>query len=431
MSTQLLSRHQMWVIVCAVLLIALAAGCSQGTSAANPAPTAVEVVEVQQKDVPIYGEWIGTLDGLVNADIKAQVSGYLLKQGYTEGSFVRKGQLLFEIDSRPFQAAHDQAQGQFAQANGGLAQAKAQLLQSEAQLAAAEANQRKAQLDEDRYIPLAKQQAITQQDLDNATQSNLAAKAQVQAAKAGVETSKAQIQAANAAVEAAKAAVATAQLNLGFTELTSPIDGIAGLAQQQVGALVSPASGAVTTVSTVDPIKVYFTVSEQEYLDFNRRFPTQASRDAETGRLPLQLILADGTTYAPTGKFFFADRQVNQTTGAIRLAGLFPNPGNILRPGQYGRVRTSTRTHLSALLVPQRAVTELQGTYQVAVVDSENKINIRTVKVGERTGRMWIINEGLKPGERVVAEGVQKVGPGMPVKPLPFADAAAGQAAGR
>jgi RND family efflux transporter MFP subunit len=424
MSVQVMSRQQIWMIVCAILLIALGDGCSQHTSAANPAPPSVEVVEVQQKDVPIYGEWIGTLDGLVDADIKAEVSGYLLKQDYTEGSFVRKGQLLFEIDPRPFQAALDQAQGQLAQANGGLAQAKAQLAQSEAQLAAAEANQRKAQLDEDRYIPLARQQAITQQDLDNATQSNLAAKAQVQAAKAGVETARAQIQAANAAVEAAKAAVATARLNLGFTELTSPIDGIAGLAQQQVGALVSPASGAVTTVSTVDPIKVYFTVSEQEYLDFNRRFPTQASRDAETGRLPLALILADGTTYAQTGKFFFADRQVNQTTGAIRLAGLFPNPGNILRPGQYGRVRTSTRTHLGALLVPQRAVTELQGTYQVAVVDGENKINIRTVKVGDRAGRMWIIDEGLKPGERVVAEGVQKVGPGMTVKPLPFADAA-------
>ena len=432
MNVQVLSKHRMWPIVCAILLVVLAAaGCSQGTSAANPAPLAVEVVEVQQKDVPIYGEWIGTLDGLVNADIKAQVSGYLLKQGYTEGSFVRKGQSLFDIDPRPFQASLDQSQGQLAQANGGLAQAKAQLVQSEAQLAAAEANQHKAQLDEDRYVPLAKQEAITQQDMDNATQGNLAAKAQVQAAKAGVETARAQIQAANAAVEAAQAAVATARLNLGFTQLISPIDGIAGQAQQQVGALVSPASGAVTTVSTVDPVKVYFTVSEQEYLDFNRRFPTQASRDAETGRLPLELILADGTTYAQTGKFFFADRQVNQTTGAIRLAGLFPNPGNILRPGQYGRVRTSTRTHLGALLVPQRAVTELQGTYQVAVVDGENKISIRTVKVGDRTGRMWIIDEGLKSGERVVAEGVQKVGPGMIVKPLPFADSAAGQAKGR
>src|SRR5579863_7251499 len=433
MSVALPARRWNIVAVCAVVsILVTAVGCANGTSAANtPPPPGVEVVEVQQKDVPIYGEWIGTLDGLVNADIKAQVSGYLLKQGYTEGSFVQKGQLLFEIDPRPFQAALEQAQGQLAQATGGVAQAKAQLAQAEAQRAVAEANQHRSQLDEDRYIPLAKQEAITQQDLDTAVQNNLAAKAQVQAAKAGVETARAQIQAANAAVQAAKAAVATAQLNLGFTQLISPIDGIAVLAQQQVGALVSPAGGPVTTVSTVEPIKVYFTVSEQEYLDFNRRFPTQASRDAETGRLPLQLILADGTVYPHTGKFFFADRQVDQTTGAIRLAGLFPNPGNILRPGQYGRVRASTRTHAGALLVPQRAVTELQGTYQVAVVDAANKINIRTVKVGDRTGNMWIIDEGLRPGERVVAEGVQKVGPGMTVKPLPFADAAAEQAAGR
>ncbi len=432
MNVQVLSKQEMWVIVCVILSITLvAAGCSEGTSAANPAPPGVEVVQVRQEDVPIYGEWIGTLDGLVNADIKAQVAGYLMKQGYTEGSFVRKGQLLFEIDPRPFQAALDQAQGQLAQASGGLAQAKAQLVQSEAQLAVAEANQHKAQLDEDRYIPLAKQQAITDQDLDNAVQGNLAAKAQVQAAKAGVETARAQILAANAAVQAATAAVAAALLNLGFTRLISPIDGVAGIAQQQVGALVSPASGAVTTVSTVDPIKVYFTVSEQEYLDFNRRFPTQASLNAETGRLLFELILADGIVYGYPGKFSFADRQVNQATGAIRIAALFPNAGNILRPGQYGRVRTSTRTHMGAILVPQRAVTELQGTYQVAVVGSENKIDIRTVKVEDRTGTMWIVSEGLKPGERVVAEGVQKVGPGMAVKPLPFGDAAGGQAKGR
>jgi len=424
MTVAVQARHRTSVIVCAILLILLtAAGCAKGTSAASMPPPRVEVVDVQQKDVPIYAEWIGTLDGLVNADIKAQVSGYLLKQGYTEGSFVQKGQLLFEIDPRPFQAALDQAQGQLAQATGGLAQAKAQLGQAEAQLAVAEANQHRAQLDEDRYVPLAKQDAITQQDLDNATQNNLAAKAQVQAAKAGVETARAQIEAATATVAAAKAAVSTAQLNLGFTRLISPIDGIAGMAQQQVGALVSPASGAVTTVSTVDPIKAYFTVSEQEYLDFNRRFPTQASRDAEAGRSPLELILADGTVYGHPGKFFFTDRQVDQTTGAIRLAGLFPNPGNILRPGQYGRVRSSTRTHAGALLVPQRAVTELQGTYQVAVVGAGNTIEIRTVKPGDRIGTLWIIDEGLKPGERVVAEGVQKVGPGTPVNPLPFTEA--------
>jgi len=408
-----------------VLSVVLSVGCSKSTQAAKSSePPAVEVVQVQQKDVPIFSEWIGTLDGLVNADIKAQVSGYLLKQAYTEGSFVQKGQLLFEIDPRPFQAALDLSKGQLAQANGQLAQARAQLGQTEAQLAVAEANQIRTQLDVDRYLPLAKQQAITQQDLDNATQNNLAAKAQVQAGKAQVETAKAQIQAASATVEAAMATVETAQLNLGFTRLTSPIDGVAGIAQQQVGALVNPSSGPVTTVSTVDPVKVYFTVSEQEYLAFHRRYSTPATLDAERKQLRLQLILSDGTVYPQNGTFYFADRQVNQGTGAIRVAGLFPNPGNLLRPGQYGRVRTSTRTQEHALLIPQRAVTELQGAFQVAVVSGEDKIDIRNVKPGDRIGAEWIMEEGLKPGERVVAEGVQKVRPGMTVHPTPFAASA-------
>jgi len=397
-------------------------GCFKNTQAANSSePPAVEVVQVEQKDVPIYSEWIGTLDGLVNADIKAQVSGYLQTQAYTEGSYVQKGQLLFEIDPRPFQAVLDQANGQLAQANGQLAQARAQLTQTEAQLAVAEANQIRTQLDYERYVPLARQQAITQQDLDNATQNNLASKAQVQAAHAQIETARAQIQAASATVQAATANVASAQLNLGFTRLMSPIDGVAGIAQQQVGALVNPSSGPITTVSTVDPIKVYFTVSEQEYLDFHRRYSTQATLDAERKQLRLELILADGTTYQHTGNFYFADRQVDQGTGAIRVAGLFPNPGNLLRPGQYGRIRTSTRTQAGALLIPQRAVTELQGTFQVAVVEPDNKISIRAVKTADRVGNQWIVLQGLKPGERVVAEGVQKVRAGMPVVPKPYA----------
>ena len=397
-------------------------GCGGKTQAARtPEAPVVEVTTVVQRDVPIYSEWIGTLDGYINADIKAQVSGYLQKQDYTEGSFVRKGQLLFEIDPRPFQAALDQANGQLAQASGQLAQAKAQLTQAEAQVAVAEANQGRTQLDYERYIPLARQQAITQQDLDNATQNNLAAKAQVQAAKAQVETARAQIQASTATVEAAKAAVATAELNLSFTRLISPIDGIAGVAQLQVGGLVNQSSGPVTTVSTLDPIKVYFTVSEQEYLDFHRRYSTQASLDAERKQLRLELILADGTTYPPIGSFYFADRQVNQGTGAIRVAGLFPNPSSTLRPGQYAKIRTSIRTKPAALLVPQRAVTELQGVFQVAVVGSDNKIAIRNVRPGERTGNLWIIDTGLQPGEQVVAEGIQKVRPGMVVKTKPFA----------
>lgn len=406
-----------------VLILALLSttSCSNpSTGATAPAALDVEVVGVEQRDVPIYSEWIGTLDGFDNADIKAQVSGYILEQAYKEGSFVKKGQLLFQIDPRPFEAALALAQGQQAQAEGQLAQARAELAQAEAQVAVAQANQRRTQLDVNRYTPLAQQQAITQQDLDNATQNNLASKAQLQSAQAQVATARAQIIGASASVQAAKATVETAQINLGFTRLTSPIDGIPGIAQQQVGSLVSPASPTITTVSTLDPIKVYFTVSEQEYLDFARRFPTAESRQADFGRRDLHLILADGITYPHTGKFYFADRQVDVRTGAIRLAGLFPNPGNSLRPGQYGRVRTATSVQSGALLVPQRAVTELQGSYQVAVVDSQNKVDIRTVKVGERTGSQWLINDGLKPGERVIAEGVQKVRPGMQVNPKPF-----------
>jgi membrane fusion protein (multidrug efflux system) len=396
------------------------AGCSSHTSAASaPPPPEVQVVEVEQRDVPIYNEWIGTLDGYVNADIKAEVSGYLLEQAYKEGSFVKKGQLLFQIDPRPFQAAVDQAQGQLAQSQGQLEQARAQLLQAEAQVAVAEANQRRTQLDVDRYVPLAEQKAITQQDLDNATQNNLAAKAQVQAATAQVATARAQITAANASVQSAAAALETARINLGFTHLTSPIDGIPGIAEQQVGALVSPASPVITTVSTLDPIKVYFTVSEQEYLDFHRRYSTPATLDAERKQLRLQLILADGTVYPQPGSFYFADRQVDVKTGAIRVAGLFANPDNTLRPGQYGKIRFSTRVREGALLVPQRAVNELQGSYQIAVVAPDNRVNIRLVTVADRVGNLWIVNDGVRRGERVVAEGVQKVRQGLQVNPKP------------
>jgi membrane fusion protein (multidrug efflux system) len=237
----------------------------------------------------------------------------------------------------------------------------------------------------------------------------------VEAAKAQVETAKAQIQASGAAVEAAKAALETAQVNLGFTRLISPIDGIAGVAQTQVGNLVGPASNAVTTVSTLDPIKVNFTVSEQEYLNFTRQ-------ETAMKRLELELILGDASVYPHKGKFAFADREVNQSTGAIQLTGLFPNPGNTLRPGQYGKVRAAVGTIDGALLVPQRAVTELQGSYQVAAVDNRDKVSIETVKVGDRIGPMWVITDGLKPGQRVVAEGVQKVMPGMQVNPKPFTE---------
>jgi RND family efflux transporter MFP subunit len=360
--------------------------------APSSAPPIVEVVQVEQKDIPIYGEWIGTLDGLVNADVRAQVTGYLLQQGYQEGAFVKKGQLLFQIDPRPFQAALDQAEGQLAQAK--------------AMLANAQAVQRRTELDVNRYTPLAKEQAASQQDLDNAVQNNLAA-------KATVETVKAQIQTYEAAVE-------TARINLDFTRLVAPIDGIAGQAQLQVGALVGPSSGPVTSVSTLDPIKVYFTVGEPQYLAWRKRFPTEETRIEADKNLRLQLILADGSIYGHEGTFYFADRQVNEGTGAIRLAGLFPNPGNVLRPGGYGKVRAVVRIQPHALLVPQRAVSELQGSYQVAVVDGDNKVSIRTVTVGDRTGTDWIISDGLKPGENVVVEGIQKVRPGGKVNPEPF-----------
>jgi membrane fusion protein (multidrug efflux system) len=369
------------------------AGAQPGASAE------VEIVPVEQRDVPIFGEWIGTLDGFTNADVRAQVTGYLLRQGYQEGAFVKKGQLLFEIDPRPFQAAVDQAEGQLAQ--------------SRAVLANAQAVQGRTELDVNRYVPLAKEQAASQQDLDNAVQNNMAAKATVATAEAQIKT--------------AQAAVETAKINLDFTRLVAPIDGIAGQAQLQVGALVNLSSGTVTSVSTVDPIKVYFTVGEPQYLAWRKRFPTETTRQAADKNLRLELILADGSTYMHQGTFFFADRQVNESTGAIRIAGLFPNPGNILRPGGYGKVRAVIRVQPDALLVPQRAVTELQGGYQVAVVDDQNKVSIRPVKVGDRVGNQWVIAEGLTRGERIVAEGVQKVRPGMQVKPKPFTTESAGR----
>jgi RND family efflux transporter MFP subunit len=392
-----ISKYKVWIggaICLAVIGVIIGAVRPKHVSGAQPgASPDVEVVQVEQKDVPIYGEWIGTLDGLTNADVRAQVTGYIMKQGYQEGAFVKKGQLLFEIDPRPFQAALDQAEGQLAQAKAALANAQAV--------------QGRTELDVNRYTPLAKEQAASQQDLDNAVQNNMAA-------KATVATAQAQIKSAEAAVE-------TARINLDFTRLVAPIDGIAGQAQLQVGALVNLSSGPVTSVSTVDPIKVYFTVGEPQYLAWRKRFPTESSRLAADKDLRLQLILADGSTYPYEGSFYFADRQVNEGTGAIRIAGLFSNPNNILRPGGYGKVRAVIRLQQGALLVPQRAVSELQGGYQVAVVGADDKVSIRTVTVGDRVGTGWIIAEGLNPGERVVAEGVQKVRQGAHVNPKPFA----------
>lgn len=422
------------IVPVAVLGAFIVAGRSNKPAQAAPRPLDVEVVRVEQNDVPVYSEWIGTTEGMVNADIKAQVTGYLLRQDYPEGSFVKKGQLLFEIDPRPLQAVVNQAKGDLAksesqvqQATSQLDQALAQLAQANSQLMQAEANQRKTQLDVNKYTPLLEQKAVTQQEFDNADQANAAARAQVEVAKsqikaatAGVGTAKAAIIAAKAQVESSQAAVRTAELNLSFTRILSPIDGIAGIAQAQVGNLIGTTSAPLTTVSTVDPIKVFFTLSEQQYLAFNKRNLIEARRGASVVQIQLELILADGTNYPQSGSFFFADRQVDQKTGAIRLAGIFPNPGNVLRPGQYGRVRAVTATKADALLVPQRAVSELQGSYQVAVVGGDNKIEMRTVKVGERSGQQWIIEEGLKAGETVVVEGTQKIKPGAVVNPKPY-----------
>jgi len=349
-------------------------GCSNGKAAASAPPLpVVEVVEVVQRDTPIYSEWVAILDGYVNAQIQPHVSGYVIRQDYKEGSLVKQGAVLFEIDPRPFQAALDQA--------------RAQLAQAEAQLG-------KASLDVERDTPLAKERAIAQSQLDTEVQAQLAAGASVQAARANV---------------------AQAELNIEWTRVTSLINGIAGIAQVQIGNLVGPSS-VLTSVSQTDPIKVYFTVSEQQFMDFHRWFPTEASVEEQRKRIPLQLILGDGTVYDRPGTIYFADREVNPATGAIRIAGVFPNPNNLLRPGSYGRVRASVRTQNGALLVPQKAVSELQGSQQVAVITSDDKVNIRLVTVADQVGDQWIVTGGLKSGERVVVEGLQKVREGATVK---------------
>jgi RND family efflux transporter MFP subunit len=352
-------------------------GCGEKEKKVLAAAPDVEVAQVEQRDVPIYGEWVATLDGYVNAQIQPQVTGYLWKQNYQEGKVVHKGEVLFEIDPRPFQAI--------------LQQTKGQLAQYEAQLS-------KTSLDVERDTPLAKQSAIPQAQLDNDIQAKAAAAAMVSAARAQVEQ---------------------AELNLSFTKVRSLLDGIAGLAKGQIGDLVGPTT-ILTTVSQVNPIKAYFAIGEQEYLTFAGRI--NAAVQGKFDRLnvkPLQLslILADGSTYAKPGWFLMADRQVDVKTGTIRLAGAFDNPDDILRPGQFARMRIQTGIAKDSLLVPQRSVVETQGSYQVIAVGTDNKASIRPVKVGERVGQMWIITQGIQPGERVIVEGLQKVKEGTPVNP--------------
>ncbi len=363
------------VVVClAALALAGVAGCEK-QQVAVPPPADVQVITVEQRDVPVIREWVGSLDGNVNAQIRAQVSGYLVKQDYKEGTSVHKGDVLFEIDPRPFEAS-------LAQAEGLLAQAKAQL--------------GKAEEDVSRYTPLARDRAVSQEELDTAVQSRMAAAAQVASAQAGVDQ---------------------ARLLLGFTRVISPIDGIAGLIRAQIGDLVGPATGVLTTVSNVDPIKAYFPIGEQDYLELRSRSP--ASSEIAVGT-EFELILSDGSLYPRKGRFFAIDSQVEGNTGALRAVAEFPNPTGLLRPGQYARVRAVLRTDKGALLVPQRALTELQGSYQVATVDSSNHSHILTVKAGALVGTQVVVVWGLHPGDRIVADGVQKIRPDAVVNPVPY-----------
>ncbi len=359
----------------AVLLLC---GCKEKAAPPQLPPPQVQVIEVKAQDVPITMEWIGTLQGSVTASIRAQVEGYLMRQGYEEGTPVKKGEVLFELDDRSYKALLDDAKGKLAQA---------------------QANLGKSQMDVDRLGPLVQTKAVSQQDYDNAVQANLANKAAIESAKAGLDK---------------------AQLNLNFTKITSPLDGIAGLAKAQVGDFIAAGSTELTTVATVDPIKVYFTASEQEYLRYREEHPnSKPGRQGGSG-LEFEMVLATGELYPEKGTFYAGDLSVNQNTGAIRLCALFPNPRELLKPGGYARVRSIMSLLKGAITVPQRAVSELQGIRQVAVVTPEGKASIRVVKAGPRVGPDWVIEEGLKPGDKVIVEGFLKVREGLPVVAIPY-----------
>jgi len=398
-----------------LLVLPFAAGCAKEEQAAAPAPPSVDVLAVEQRDVPIYSEWVGVLDGLVNATIRAQARGTLVKQNYREGDPVRKGQILFEIDPREYQAALEQAKAALEQAKGAAEQYRAALEKAKADVAIQDARWTTAKSNLARIKPLVEQNALSRKDLDDANGTELSTRAAVGGAQAGVLAAQANIVAGDAAVAGAKAALERAALDLGFTKVLSPIDGVAGIAKAQIGNLVGAGSTEeLTTVSTIDPIKCYIAVSEREYLRIAEGRPEQG------GKISLELILADGSTHPEKGAPAFADRQVDVTTGTIRVATLFPNPTKILRPGQFGRIRAEMNVKRGARLVPQRAVTEIQGKFLVAVVGADNKVAIKPVKVGERVGQLWVIDEGLEPGEKVVAEGIQKVREGTVVSPKPF-----------
>jgi membrane fusion protein (multidrug efflux system) len=366
--------HAASLLLVSSLLIAT--GCKKSSVAAAPPPLEVAVATAEQRDVPIYGEWVGNLDGFVNAQIQPQVSGYLIRQDYHEGQQVHKGQVLFEIDERPFQATLDQSQGQLAQAR--------------AQLELSRINVRRDQ-------PLVAAHALAQSQLDNDTQ---------QAAQYA------------AVVQTDEASVRTAQLNLGWTKVRSLVDGVAGKAVMQVGNLVSTTT-ALTTVSQVNPIKAYFAISEQEYLNLSDSAKRQGVTDLLRvgSKIPLELTLSNGQVYPQKGTIVFVDRGVDNTTGTIMVAGSFPNASGLLRPGQYAKVRALTSVQKDAILVPQRAVTDQQGQHLVVVVGPNNMTEIRPVTVGSQVGSNWIITRGVRAGDRVVTEGNDKIRGPMPVRP--------------
>jgi len=381
--------------VCTVGMLLLSAGLLSGCGKKEAAPAGppqampVTVVKVEPTDVPITGEWVGTLDGYVNAQIQPQANGYLIKQNYREGAQVSKGQVLFEIDPRPFQAALDQAKGQ-------LDQAKGQVLQAQAQLGL-------AQINVNRDTPLAKARAIAQSQLDNDIQQ----KAQTEASVASAEAS----------VAAAEAAVANAKLNLGFTEVRSLITGVAGQATTQVGNLVNTQS-VLTSVSQLNPIKAYFSISDSEYLALTQRLGSKGGdllRNADA--VLLTLTLSNGEVFPQKGKIAFVDRQINAQTGAIRIAAAFPNPGNILRPGQFGRVKAATEVRHNALLIPQVAVQEFQGLHQIYLAGSDGKAHLTTVELGPQIGTNWLVEGGIDSGAMVITDNLQKLREGAPVTP--------------
>jgi membrane fusion protein, multidrug efflux system len=357
-------------------VLAFLSACSKPTAnAVLDQPPEVLVMEVAQQDVPVVREWIGSLDGSVNADVRARVSAHLISKDYKEGAVVQKGDLLFEIDPSTYEAALEQAKSSLAQA---------------------QANQLQTEQTEKRETELFEKNVESQQNRDNAIQSNAAAKAEV---------------------KAQEAAVRQAELNLQFTKITAPISGVAGIANPGIGDLVGPSDAQpLTTISTVDPIKAYFQISEQDYLKLARRL--ESARKTGEVAPPVGIILADGSLYPIQGKFATIDREVDQQTGTIRIEALFANPNNMLRPGQFVRVRVTVRDTRGALLVPQRAVNELQASYEVAVVDGANRAEIRPVKVGEKVGSLWVIEDGLKIGDRVVVEGMQRIRDGQMVKPV-------------